>query len=69
MIAVQKNNAELSFCNQYLLIQVFNGVTLRAVILISAQLIAAFITSVNVTSYTIGIGLGVCLIFSQARAI
>jgi hypothetical protein len=48
---------------------VFNGVTLRAVILISAQLIAAFITSVNVTSYTIGIGLGVCLIFSQARAI
>ena len=36
MIAVQKDRARLSCCNQYLLIQVFNGVTLRAVILISA---------------------------------
>ena len=69
MIAVQKNRAKLSCCNQYLLIQVFNGVTLRAVILISAQLVAAFITQVGVLSYTIGIVLGVSLILSQARAL
>ena len=69
MIAVQKNRARLSCCNQYLLIQVFNGVTLRAVILISAQLVAAFITQVGVLSYTIGIVLGVSLIFSQVRAL
>ena len=36
MIAVQKKHAKLSCCNQYLLIQVFNGVTLRGVILVSA---------------------------------
>ena len=64
MIAVQKNRAKMSCCNQYLLIQVFNGVTLRAVILISAQLVAAFITQVNLLSYTIGICLGVSLILS-----
>ena len=69
MIAVQKNRAKLACCNQYLLVQVFNGVTLRAVILISAQLVAAFITQVSVLSYTIGIVLGVSLIFSQVRAL
>ena len=69
MIAVQKSRAKLSCCNQYLLVQVFNGVTLRAVILISAQLVAAFITQVSVLSYTIGIVLGVSLIFSQVRAL
>ena len=44
MIAAMKGKAKLSCCNQYLLIQVFNGVTLRGVILVSAQLVAAFIT-------------------------
>ena len=69
MIAVQRRHAKLACCNQYLLIQVFNGVTLRAVILISAQLVAAFITQINLLSYTIGICLGVSLILSQFRAI
>ena len=43
MIIVQKKYATISLCNSYLLIQVLNGTTLRAMILISAQLVAVFI--------------------------
>lgn len=42
---------------------------MRAVILLSAQLIAAFITQVNFVSYVIGLSLGISLILSQLRAI
>ena len=42
---------------------------MRAVILLSAQLVAAFITQINFVSYVIGLSLGISLILSQLRAI
>jgi len=69
MIMAQKKAANLSFCNVYLLGQVLNGVTLRAIILISAQLVAVFVQQVDGTTYFMAFLLGGSLIVSQIRAI
>ena len=69
MIMAQKNAANLSFCNVYLLGQVLNGVTLRAIILISAQLVAVFVQQVDGATYFMAFLLGGSLIVSQIRAV
>jgi hypothetical protein len=69
LVAVQKRLANVSCCNSYLILQLIAGVTSRAVVLLSAQLVAAFIIRVDALSYTMGMVLGIALILSQARAI
>lgn len=55
-------------CGSYLLCQVLTGLTMRAVILISAQLIAMFIGSVDIINYSLGCILASTLVLSQIRA-
>ena len=69
LILSQIRVANLKFCNQYLLGQIINGVTLRAIILLSAQLVAVFIQEINGTTYFMAFILGGSLILSQVRAI
>ena len=69
IIGLQKRHAHVTCCNGYLLFQVLTGVTSRAVILLSAQLVAAFIRELDALSYIMGLSLGVALILSQLRAI
>ena len=64
LILTQIKSAKLTFCNQYLLGQILNGVTLRAMILISAQLVAVFIQEVNGATYFMAFILGGSLILS-----
>ena len=49
--------------------QVLAGLTSRAVVLLSAQLVAAFIQRVDALSYIMGMTLGIALILSQVRAV
>ena len=69
LILSQIRVAKLKICNQYLLGQIINGVTLRAIILLSAQLVAVFIQEINGTTYFMAFILGGSLILSQVRAI
>ena len=56
-------------CNSYLLCQLITGLTSRAVILISAQLIAVFIRGLDVVNFTLGVMLVSTLVLSQLRVI
>jgi len=56
-------------CNSYLLCQLITGLTSRAVVLISAQLIAVFIQDINVINFVLGIVICSTLILSQLRVI
>lgn len=56
-------------CGSYLVCQVFTGLTMRSVILISAQLIAVFIQDVNIANFGLGIFIASTLILSQVRAL
>ena len=55
-------------CGSYLICQVLTGISMRAVILISAQLIAVFIQEMDMMNYSLGILLTVTLVLSQVRA-
>jgi len=56
-------------CGSYLICQVITGLTMRSVILISAQLIAIFIQEVDLINYSLGILIAVTLVLSQIRAV
>lgn len=56
-------------CNSYLCCQLITGLTSRAVILISAQLIAVFIQDINVINFVLGICISSTLVLSQFRVI
>jgi len=56
-------------CNTYLACQVLTGFTMRAVILISAQLIAVFIQDIKLVNYILGCVLACTLVISQLRAL
>lgn len=56
-------------CGAYLICQVITGLTMRSVILISAQLIAIFIQEVDLMNYSLGILLTVTLVLSQIRSV
>ena len=51
-------------CNSYLLCQVLTGLTMRAVILISAQLIAVFVAAIDLANFVLGIVLLSTLVLS-----
>jgi hypothetical protein len=55
-------------CNSYIICQAINGLTMRAVILISAQLIAVFIQDIDIVNFALGVTLTVTLVLSQIRA-
>lgn len=56
-------------CNSYLCCQLITGLTSRAVVLISAQLIAVFIQDLDVVNFTLGIVICSTLVLSQLRVI
>lgn len=56
-------------CGSYLVCQILTGLTMRSVILISAQLIAVFIQDVNLINYTLGCTIASTLVLSQIRAV
>ena len=51
-------------CNAYLFCQLLTGFTMRAVILISAQLIAIFIQEIDLVNFALGVGLCTTLVLS-----
>ncbi len=55
-------------CNSYIICQAINGLTMRAVILISAQLIAVFIQDIDIVNFSLGVTLTTTLVLSQIRA-
>ena len=55
-------------CNSYLLCQLITGLTMRAVILISAQVIAVFIQEIDLINFTLGVVIASTLVLSQIRA-
>ena len=56
-------------CNTYLLCQLVTGLTMRAVLLISAQLIAVFVQEIDIVNSVLGIVLASTLVLSQIRAV
>ena len=56
-------------CGPYLICQIITGLTMRSVVLISAQLIAVFIQEVDLINYSLGILLTVTLVLSQIRSV
>ena len=56
-------------CNSYLLCWLITGLTSRAVILISAQLIAVFIQDLDLVNFVLGIVISSTLVLSQLRVI
>ena len=64
VVAMQKGHARVTCCSGYIVFQVITGLTSRAVVLLSAQLAAAFIRRVDALSYIMGVSLGVALILS-----
>ena len=56
-------------CNSYLICQLITGLSMRAVILISCQLIAVFIQDIDFVNFVLGISLVCTLVFSQVRAV
>ena len=56
-------------CNSYLICQLITGLSMRAVILISCQLIAVFIQDVDFVNFVLGVSLVGTLVFSQVRAV
>lgn len=55
-------------CNSYLVCQIFTGLTMKAVILISGQLIAVFFTQIDLLYFVLGVVLACTLVLSQIRA-
>lgn len=53
-----------SKCNSYLSCQLITGFTMRAVLLISAQLIAVFIQDIDFVNFVLGVSLACTLVFS-----
>ena len=55
-------------CNSYLACQLLTGLTMRAVILVSAQLIAVLTRDVDIVNFALGVVLASTLVLSQIRA-
>ena len=55
-------------CNSYLMMQILTGLTMKAVLLISAQLIAVFFLELDLVYFILGVVLTSTLILSQIRA-
>ena len=55
-------------CSSYLALQLYTGLTMKAVLLVSAQMIALFIQDIDIVNFTLGIVLGSTLVISQIRA-
>ena len=55
-------------CNSYLACQLLTGLTMRAVLLVSAQLIAVLTRDVDIVNFALGVVLASTLVLSQIRA-
>lgn len=51
-------------CNSYLVCQIFTGLTMKAVVLVSAQLIAVFFTQIDLLYFVLAIVLASTLVLS-----
>lgn len=56
-------------CNSFLCCQMITGLTSRAVVLISAQLIAVFVQDINLVNIVLGIIISSTLVLSQLRVV